>query len=176
MRLQAQQRLQVLPENFVFFLLCKALEALYPGHRGGLPPDVGPIAAQDYMVSPDVIQQKAQPCLAVSQTVIVETTLVGAGRLLNVDTSLRTNLPTAVEATHPKAGWPSSMGDTCLEVGTGVENAPENQGSHDKRVFHQDTDTIGQAITINTFQGQIVLRLRMKEQYGTQSLSGLEEW
>jgi hypothetical protein len=67
------------------------------------------------------------------------------------------------------------VGNAGLERWTGLENPPKNEGSHRQCVFYDYTNTIGQAVLIGAGQQQVILRLGVKEQHGTQCFRGLEQ-
>ena len=85
----------------------------------------GPIAAEDDAVHAHLVDEKAQGRLAARDAVVVETTLIGAGGLLNVEACLGAHLPAPVHATHAKAGRPAPVSNAGLERRAGFENPPK---------------------------------------------------
>ena len=70
--LNAEQALQVLPQDRFLFSPGQALQAIDPLHRRVEAHVVGPIASQDDSVSPPGINNVAQCNLAAGKTVLVE--------------------------------------------------------------------------------------------------------
>src|SRR3989454_278267 len=97
----------------------------------------------------------------------------GAGGLTNVLASFGADLPAVIHAPQTKAGRTATVGDARLEAGAGVENPAEDEGGHDQRVFHDDSDAVGQGVAVRSFEQQIVLRLGMQEQRAAHGLDGL---
>src|SRR4030095_14552967 len=109
-----------------------------------IPLHEGPITAEDDAVHAHLVDEKAQGRLAARDAVVVEATLIGAGRLLNVEARRGAPLPAPIHAAHAKAGRPTSVGNAGLECRAGLENPPENEGSHRQCVFYDYANTIGQ--------------------------------
>src|SRR6266852_7653212 len=92
--LQAEQGLQVAPEDSLLLLLAEALEPLHPGDGRGMPGNEGPVAAQDHAVGPHLVKEEAEGLLAARDGIVVEAALIRAGRPRDA-ASLGTALPSA---------------------------------------------------------------------------------
>src|SRR5262245_17659938 len=108
-RSEPQQGLEVPPEDALFLLGGDGGKPLEPGHRRGMPGHEGPVAAQHDAVRPDLIEQEAERRLVPHHAVVVETALIGAGRLGNALGPLETRLPGAIQPAHRVAGGPAPV-------------------------------------------------------------------
>src|SRR5262245_50370316 len=94
----AQQALEILPEDRVLLVLREAFHAENPGDRPVERHVVGPVGAEDHAVDADGIDQEAQRLLRVDDAVVMELAEVCARRSRDVRARLGADLPCMI---HP---------------------------------------------------------------------------
>src|SRR6267142_7024962 len=115
--LDAQQTLQVPPEDRFLLRLREALHREDPGHGPVERHVVRPVRAEDDTIGADGVDEKAQRRPGVDDAVVVEAPQIGARRLADVRAGLRADLPAAVHAADPVAGIAPAVAEHDLEVG-----------------------------------------------------------
>src|SRR4029453_12750463 len=123
----AQQRLEVPPEDALLLLGGDGGEALEPGHRRRMPRHEGPVAPEHDAVRADLIEEEAERRLVPHHAVVVEAPLIAAGGLGDALRPLETRLPRPSQPAQRVAGGPAAVGHARLEAGTGLEDATEDQ-------------------------------------------------
>src|SRR5262245_65250095 len=103
-----------------------------PGHEG-------PVAAEHDAIGPHLIEEEAERLLAPHHGVVVQTALIGAGRLRDA-ALLRPALPAAIEAAHGEAGGAATVGDARAEIRTGLEHPARDQDGHHDGVVENDPE------------------------------------
>src|SRR5229473_1796350 len=172
--LQAEQGLQVAPEDSFLLLLAEALESLHPGDGGGMPGDEGPVAAQDHAVCAHLVEEEAEGLLTARDGVVIETALIRAGRLRDA-ASLGTALPPAIEPAHGEARGAAAVGDAHPEIRTRLQDTAGDQDGHDDGVVEDDAEAVEEPVARGALHQEVVLRLRMEKEDGAHGLGGLEE-
>src|SRR5499433_4092281 len=125
-RLEAEQRLEIAPEDPFLLLRAEARKPLHPRYRRGMPGHEGPVAAEHHAIGTYLVEEEAQRLLASHHGVVVEPALLGAGRLGDA-ARLGSALPAAIEAAHGETGRSAAVGDARAEIGTRLEDAPRDQ-------------------------------------------------
>src|SRR5215472_189591 len=116
-RLEAEQRLEIAPEDPFLLLRAETRKPLHPRHRRGMPGHERPVAAEHHAIGAYLVEKEAQRLLASHHGVVVEPALIGAGRLGDA-ARLGSALPAPIETAHGEAGRAAAVGDTRAEFGT----------------------------------------------------------
>src|SRR4029450_9308723 len=93
----AQQRLEVPPEDALLLLGGDGGEALEPGHRRRMPRPRGPLAPEGDAVRADLIEEEAERRLVPHHAVVVEAPLIAAGRLGDALRPVEARLPRPIQ-------------------------------------------------------------------------------
>src|SRR5712692_1686304 len=172
--LHAEQGLQLAPEDTLLLVLAEALEPLHPSHGRGVPRNEGPVAAQHHAVGAHLIEQEPEVLFAARHGVVVEATLIRAGRLRDA-AGLGTALPPAIKPAHREACGAAAVGDAHPEIRTRLQDAAGDQDGHDDGVVEDDAEAVEEPVARGALHQEVVLRLRMEKEDGAHGLGGLEE-
>src|SRR5260370_19065781 len=172
--LQAEQGLQVAPEDSLLLLLAEAREPLHPGDRRGMPGDEGPVAAQDHAVRAHLVEEEAEGLLAARDGVVVETALIRAGGLRDAP-SVGATVPPAIEPAHGEARGAAAVGDAHPEARARLQDAARDQDGYDDGVVEDDAEAVEEPVARGALHQEVVLPLRVEEGHRAHGLGGLEE-
>src|SRR5262249_62237151 len=94
---------------------------------------------------PHSIAKKAGRLPPPNYAVVIETRLIGPGRLGEA-ARLGAALPAAIETAHGEAGGSPAVGDARAEIRTGLEHAARDQDGHHDGVVEDDPEAVEEPV------------------------------
>src|SRR5262245_20623730 len=161
---EAEQLLQIAPEDGFLLGLREALHGENPGDRPVERHVVRPVCAEHDPVGADGVDQEAQRRLGVDDAVVVEASQIGARRLLELGARLGADLPAVIHPPDPEAGVAAAVAEDDLEIRALVHDAARHQGRERDRAIDQVADGVGQVIALRPRAHQGLAALMEEDQ------------